>query len=926
MTTGYVVEYPLSRPLSAKDEAEAEAAWEVKGGVVRVWDAGRGRVVENVPGDVHSRRGARRDAHLGGAATRAAGTTMGMAREHSYAGGGGAGVREAPVAALSPASAGVQSDHEFARQDLKYRLLRSLSRLNDKDTRVHACDELANLCEDLEPHQIAMFVHGLQHDLEGQYPFARRECVRMFGVVARCHGAEVLPVLPHLIAYTVRRFKDQDHTVREVAAEVCTAIAGAVAVPPGGELSTSGEGGPPPPPSPLLSALFDALKDQNKFVQQTTATALAHVLKERTLPVERHSHPQMLAKRFGRMLSAKTFHARGEVLLCVAALVERYGATVFAGGAPLGSAIMVGLRSCAESEEFGTRKHATAALLANVIHCGIDEVVSDCIVMLRDLRFDRVKPVRDSAIEALKVIKAAGKLPDATPSPGQRWGDPVDEGSATPSEVLRARSRSAPRQRVSPLRQRDRDSSNGQGDGAGDGAAQPVDSSGGRNEKFFSNVKDDTEVVVSASVRAAERRTRAGAIDPAPQEDKPAWLQRHKNASANGSPGDSPPPSSPTTRKIPSRHGSPRRSGASSPERSSSPGRERNVDAFRTNEASGSGAGEGDGGEGASGPEQGNEDCALRPGLSLKSMPGSPPARTLNDEEQATLNHVSDQQAEVMRAFAEANNILTAKNAALEERLSLVESQLAVLLGPVQEEQQKLDKRVASLEEAIRLADISAGVTGRTDERVDEIERVLKLAGIPIGDDNFEILAGDSKTEAMNPMNLLNEPSGNTDRGGAGAMTPWKIALGKLEQSDVPGAFDTVIAEKDEFLLVRLMGRTGPSVMPSLGGAHLVAIFLALSDLLSRGTFKETAISWTESLIGDFEALKRCAECDRGEGDEDVRVLQQLHDSITIACEAEDPSIAGHATRVQGELRAAAATAGYLEWKSTASPSRIREG
>ena len=840
-----------------------------------------------------------------------------VARESSYASpgagaGAGAGAMAREPSYASPSTGAVRSDHDFARQDLKYRLLRSLSRLNDKDTRVHACEELSGLCEDLEAHQIPMFVSGLQHDLEGQYPFARRECVRLFGVVARCHGADAIPVLPQLISYTLRRFKDQDATVREVAAEVCTAIAGAVAVIPASSEEDNSTGGDKAQ-SPLLTALFDALKDQNKNVQQTAASAIALVLKEPTVPVHQFAQPHILSKRFGKMLSAKTFHARGEVLLCIAALVERFGAAVFAGGAPLGSVLVNGLRSSSDSTDFGTRKHAVAALLANVFHSGVEEVAHESVVMLRDLRFDRAKPVRDAAIEALKKVKEAGKLPETgSPAPGNE--NAAQEGSATPPDLPRGRLRSAPRRRVSPLRSRDPDASTegAVGKGAQDGESEPVESSDGRNEQFFINGKDDTEVVVSASVRAAEKRTRAGAIEPVSQEEKPAWLRRHKNAGGDSSPVGDP---SPRNRALPLVESS------------------AEVDAEENDTGEGNAEENGDeenGNEENDAEENDAEGSALRAGLSLKSMPGSPPARTsLNEEDQARLNLVSDQQAEVMRAFAEANEVLTAKNAVLEERLALVESQLAVLLGPVQEEHEKLDRRVGVLEEAVRSAgEAPVGSSGiEMSERVDEIERVLRLAGIPIGDDNYEITAGSpSETLNVKPLDLLKGPEGDADRGGAGAMTPWKIALGKLEQSDIPGAFDTVIAEKDEFLLVRLMGRTGPNVMPDLSGAHLVAVFSALSDLLARGTFKETAIAWTESLIADDQALQRCAESDRaGEGKDDVRVLQLLHDSITNACEAEDPVIAGHATRVQGELRAAAATAGYLEWRSSASPSRMRE-
>eukprot|EP00899_Mesostigma_viride_P028593 jgi/Mesvir1/8919/Mv14204-RA.1 len=77
---------------------------------------------------------------------------------------------------------------------------------------------------------------------------------------------------------------------------------------------------------------------------------------------------------------------------------------------------------------------------------------------------------------------------------------------------------------------------------------------------------------------------------------------------------------------------------------------------------------------------------------------------------------------------------------------------------------------------------------------------------------------------------------------------PWAAALDLLREGRLEEAYRRVLAEQDELLLVRLMGRTGP-VIRQLGAATAVSVVAAVVHLLRQNSFVEAVLPWLEQLM-----------------------------------------------------------------------------
>ena len=62
--------------------------------------------------------------------------------------------------------------------------------------------------------------------------FGRKDAMRLIGLAAAAHGNALSPLLGALVAFVVRRIKDNDSQVADACADVCFALARHVDPPP----------------------------------------------------------------------------------------------------------------------------------------------------------------------------------------------------------------------------------------------------------------------------------------------------------------------------------------------------------------------------------------------------------------------------------------------------------------------------------------------------------------------------------------------------------------------------------------------------------------------------------------------------------------------------------------------------------------------
>ncbi|KAK8964727.1 Microtubule-associated protein TORTIFOLIA1 [Platanthera guangdongensis] len=152
----------------------------------------------------------------------------------------------------------------------------------------------------------------------------------------------------------------------------------------------------------LVKPFFEALGEQNRYVQTGSALCLARVIDEAADPPIALV-AQMLA-RVVKLLKNQHFMAKPAVIGLIRSIVQ-------AGGASTEHAQHLALTSITEAlkcSDWTTRKAASVALAGIAVSCGsaFGHMKTSCICSLESCRFDKVKPVRDAVVHALQCWKA----------------------------------------------------------------------------------------------------------------------------------------------------------------------------------------------------------------------------------------------------------------------------------------------------------------------------------------------------------------------------------------------------------------------------------------------------------------------------------------------------------------------------------------
>ncbi len=117
---------------------------------------------------------------------------------------------------------------------LKNRILAALNKLADRDTQQLAVEELERLIVDLsQQHQhqlssssLSLFLSCLYETDAQQKTVVRRECMKLFGALATFHGQALVPHVPKIVAYILRRLQDPDSTyIRDACVDVMGILA-----------------------------------------------------------------------------------------------------------------------------------------------------------------------------------------------------------------------------------------------------------------------------------------------------------------------------------------------------------------------------------------------------------------------------------------------------------------------------------------------------------------------------------------------------------------------------------------------------------------------------------------------------------------------------------------------------------------------------
>ncbi|XP_042382989.1 TORTIFOLIA1-like protein 2 [Zingiber officinale] len=290
--------------------------------------------------------------------------------------------------------------------ELKQRVVLSLNKLADRDTHRIGLEELERLAENLSPEMVAPFLSCVAETDSDQKSAVRRDSVLVMGTLARSYGTLLVPHCGKIISSILRRLKDTDSAVRDACIETCGVLATSMAGTGGGEGETVFVA--------LAKPLFEALGEQNRYVQVGAALCLARVIDEAS-DAPQSIFPQMLA-RIIKLLKNQHFMAKPAIIELIRSIIQ----AGFALATQTLSAAVNSILDALKSNDWATRKTASLVLAAIAVNPGssLAPLRNSCIRSLESCRFDKVKPVRDSVLHAI-----------------QCWRVLQGSGSPVPSEV-----------------------------------------------------------------------------------------------------------------------------------------------------------------------------------------------------------------------------------------------------------------------------------------------------------------------------------------------------------------------------------------------------------------------------------------------------------------------------------------------------------
>ncbi|CAI9295220.1 unnamed protein product [Lactuca saligna] len=279
----------------------------------------------------------------------------------------------------------------LAMIELKQRILTSLSKLSDRDTHQIAVEDLEKIIQTLSPDGITMLLNSLYEATnDANKPAAKKEAIRLLFFLCATHTESAASHLTKIIAHIVKRLKDSDSGVKDACRESIGQLSSLYLKGDGCENIGSVV-------SLFVKPLFEALNDQNKGVQAGSAMCMAKM-------VEMASDPpiaafQKLCARICKYLNNPNFLAKAALLQVVSSL-SQVGAI-----SPQGLELLLqSIHECLNNTDWATRKAAADALNALALHSSnlITGKTSSTITALEACRFDKIKPARDSIIEALQ--------------------------------------------------------------------------------------------------------------------------------------------------------------------------------------------------------------------------------------------------------------------------------------------------------------------------------------------------------------------------------------------------------------------------------------------------------------------------------------------------------------------------------------------
>ncbi|CAN6175602.1 unnamed protein product [Urochloa humidicola] len=316
------------------------------------------------------------------------------------------GAAAAGRAAAAPPSSGpapgAMPSKNAAMAELKSRVLAALAKLSDRDTHHIAVEDLDRIIRaPPSPDAVPMLLNALASESPGLASPARRESLRLLATLCAAHPDAAAPHLHKALAHLARRLKDpaSDTSVRDACRDAAGQLAAVYLRP----LATSGiaEAGNATV-TLFVKPLFEVMGEQSKSVQGGAAACLAKTVEGAGPGPGVIGMFGKLGPRICKLLGGQGVQAKAALLGVMGSLAQ-----VGAISSQNMPQTLQSIRDCLENSDWATRKAAADTLCVLATHSGhlIGDGTAPTIAALEACRFDKVRPVRDSMIDAVQLWK-----------------------------------------------------------------------------------------------------------------------------------------------------------------------------------------------------------------------------------------------------------------------------------------------------------------------------------------------------------------------------------------------------------------------------------------------------------------------------------------------------------------------------------------
>uniref|UniRef100_A0ACD5UZZ8 Uncharacterized protein n=1 Tax=Avena sativa TaxID=4498 RepID=A0ACD5UZZ8_AVESA len=303
----------------------------------------------------------------------------------------------------NPASAaGAAPSKNAAMAELKSRVFSALAKLSDRDTHHIGVEELDRFIRSPpSPDAVPMLLHALASDTQGLASPARRESTRLLAMLCAAHPDAAAPHLQKVMAHLARRLKDpaSDSSVRDACRDAAGQLAAVYLRPLAA--SAAGDAGNGTV-ALFVKPLFEVMGEQSKTVQSGAAACLAKTVEGAGPGPGVLGMFGKLGSRVFKLVGGQGVQAKGALLNVIGSLAQ-----VGAISPQNMQQTLQSIRDCLENSDWATRKAAADTLCVLATYSGhlIGDGAAPTIAALEACRFDKVRPVRDSVIDAVQLWK-----------------------------------------------------------------------------------------------------------------------------------------------------------------------------------------------------------------------------------------------------------------------------------------------------------------------------------------------------------------------------------------------------------------------------------------------------------------------------------------------------------------------------------------